>query len=242
MKIYKLNYTLVLLFCGCILYCLNPLLAQQTQENTDWISHYSGHKKLTVSEIFEFSKLINIEMISGKKSSADKLNFSMRYPNDYQFMSMRIDGLKEPTPEILLDFKNDLRITFMKFDNAKMARINQLQGVQNHIALLNVKPRKYKNTGKTSDILGYHTVEYFLDGDEFSGSVWVTKELESDLKKPFADLGLRADYDITGYILKVDGKSKSSNEIMKLNVTGINLNELFQIDCKEYTPVESLGK
>lgn len=216
---------------------------QAQNENTSTaIAHLIGNEEASLTQKFDFLKSVSINFISGSKASPSNLNYTLRYPETESYMAMSISGFSdastESIPEVVLDFDQETRITFMCFGDIKMVRTCTLEGTQKDVSILNLHPGTLRKTGKSQDILGYKSVEYKLSDGDFIGSIWLTASIDEGLKKSFNDLGLKykaADSDSpSGYIMRVDADNKVTKEIMQLSVSDININDAYSIDAGTY--------
>lgn len=222
----------------------------QNENTTKALSRLAGSEEIDLTQKFDFLKSISINVISGSKNSPSNLNYILRYPEFESYMAMSISGLSdegsESIPEIVLDFDQETRITFMSFGDIKMARTSKLNDSQKDISILKLNSGILKKTGKSQVILGYKSLEYKLNDGDLIGSIWLTATLDEDLKKSFFDLGLKynsVDSDApSGYIMRMDANNKNTKEVMQLNVSNINTNDAYSIDARTYmttaSPVE----
>ena len=219
----------------------NQVNAQQ-ENITHVVAHLAGNDEVVLTKKFDFLRSVSINFITGSKTSPSNLNYTLRYPETDSYMAMSISGLSEKgtetIPEVVLDFDQKTRITFMSFGDIKMARTCRLNDSQKDISILSLNPGTLKETGKSQDILGYKSIEYTLHDGDFKGSIWLTASLDEDLKQPFNDLGLEyksADPNLpSGHIMRVDANNKITKEIIQLNVNDINVNDAYSIDAGVY--------
>lgn len=241
MRIYRVSFTVILLSCLCILH-FNYAVNAQEQNDSEWFSQYVDHKKLNLSKSFDFNQLILIDFFNGLKSSAAKISYSIRYPQNSKYMAMHIAGLNDPAPEVVVDFEENVRIVFMEFDDVKIAKIKPAFDARKNVALVNLSSQKYSPTGKSKNILGFQTAEYTLDGDFFAGVVWVSQNMNDKFKQPFSDLGLCMENPLNGYVLEAKGINKTTGEPVKFQVKEMVHDVPYYIDCKEYSSIQRVNE
>lgn len=220
----------------------NNLALAQNENTSNVVAHLAGSEEVILTKKFDFLKSISINFVTGNISSPSNLNYTLRYPETESYIAMSISGLSdkasESIPEVVLDFDQETRITFMCFGDIKMARTCALKDSQKDISILSLNAGTLKETGKSQDILGYKSFEYKLHDGDFKGSIWLTAALDEDLKKPFNDLGLKYksvdSNSPSGYIMRVDANNKITKEVMHLNVSDINSNDTYSIDAGTY--------
>lgn len=240
----KYMKTLVLFIC---VFAFHNLAQAQKENISNVVAHLAGNEEVSLTQKFDFLKSISINFVSGNTTSPSNLNYTLRYPDTDSYIAMSISGLSdegaESIPEIVLDFEQETRITFMSFGDIKMARTCKLSDSQKDISIINLIPGNLKKTGKSQDILGYNSTEYKLTDGDFKGSIWLTASLDESLKKSFNDLGLNyksADSNSpSGYIMRVEANNKITKEVMQLNVSDINTNDAYSIDAGTYVTTSS---
>lgn len=228
-------------------FALHTLVMAQKENNANVVAHMTGDEEISLNTNFEFLKSISINLVTGNEGSPSNLNYMLRYPESESYMAMSISGFSddaaESIPEVVLDFDQRTRITFMSFGDIKMARTHTLDEGQENVSIIDFNPGVLKETGNSEDILGLESIEYILTDGDYRGSIWLTANVDERLKKQFVDLGLKfrgADSNSpSGYIMRVTADNTVTKEIMHLNINEIKTDDVYSIDARTYVTTAS---
>jgi hypothetical protein len=103
-----------------------------------------------------------------------------------------------------------------------------------------VDPYKTYKTGKTKNILGYRCEEYLIEDDNSRVTMWITDDLDKEMKKTymqnatFAGMFAHAYY-TNGTVMEYVTEYKKSGEKTVMQVTDIDLNKRNIISTQGYT-------
>jgi len=223
-------------------FAFHTLVLAQKDKSYSAVAHLAGSEAVSLTKKFDFLKSISINLIVGNTIDPSNLNYTLRFSEKESYMAMSISGLGddevESVPEIVLDFDEDSRITFMCFGDIKMARACLLDDEQKDISIFTLNPVIHKETGKSKNILGYKSMEYIISDGDYKGSIWITPTVEESLKRPFIDLGLKHEgagsISPSGYIMRVDVDNAVTKDVVRLSVSDININDIYSIDARTY--------
>lgn len=166
-------------------------------------------------------------------------------------ISFKEDGQQE---EVLMifDTENSLMLTLMEADGEKTGfAVGFDEETQQAIAESyseaeeeeyegDDNPYNIKKTGKTKKILGYKCDEYQTEDENSSVSMWITEELEKELKKTYMNnanfAGMFAyAYFTKGFVMEYVVVDKDDNDKTIMTVTDIDLDNKTSINTSTYT-------
>ncbi len=106
-------------------------------------------------------------------------------------------------------------------------------------------PYKSYKTGKTKKILGYNCEEYVIEDDNVVSTMWITDDLNKDMRNSymqnstFAGMFIYAYY-TSGTVMEYITEYRNSNEKSVMRVTGIDMNKRSSISTQGYNII-SMG-
>jgi len=214
----------------------------QSKDSASIFAGITSSEKISLSKPIDFEKSLILVHSTGVKSNKTDLEYTLRYPESQDYMSMTISGFPgenpKTKPEILINFDEDKMITFMNFADSKMAMVRNLSETKNGVAILNASYQNLEKTGKSKKILGYSCIEYTFKNPDLEGSVWLAPSIGDEFAQSFSTLGLYVESDPAsnpgGYIMRLKANDINTGEILSLVIKDINQKAPYSIDAENY--------
>jgi hypothetical protein len=209
-----------------------------------------------VKDSYDFEGYIDMSITSYNNDDEEETTNYRTYI-DYETPDYAMENKEEEegTSFMIFDSENQILLTLGDSDGEKTGfaisySLNVSDTIENEELETEDAYAAYK-TGNTKKILGYNCEEYLIENDNDNGVVtmWVTDEMDKEMKKSFMQnstftgLFLYA-YNTKGFVMENIFEDKSSGEKTVMTVTEIDLNKKNSISTKGYeimsmeTPVQ----
>ncbi len=223
----------------------------QVSEVSSVLSDLIGDSTIDLAESYDYDKSITIQLFNESDDSLrHALIYILRFSENGNFMVMIPEQASDSRgkSEMVIDFEKMRMITFLKTAGAKMAVVMPVESAQ--IADMNTLFHKFGTLSKTGEkkiILGHQAEEYRFNSDNESGTLWIGKDFDLNIKKSFSAIGLEIlppKIESKGNIVEVDFRNKSTGTHTKMSLLDVNMSDPYAIITEGYIPTrlpEAIG-
>lgn len=206
-----------------------------------------------IKPMYEFEGFIEMTLTEYEKGNKEedvtvyKTHFD---PDSYDYCMEFREPEGNEKSLIIFDTKNGLMLTLSDSDGEKTGFAMNFTPEQADSIAESISEEEqadaysaYK-TGKTKKILGYSCDEYVIEDDYGITTMWVTKELEKEMKKSymqnstFSGLFVYA-YNTNGVVMENIYEDKENDKKTVMTVTDIDLNKSSSFSTMGYTIIST---
>ncbi|MEX0987036.1 MAG: DUF4412 domain-containing protein [Bacteroidales bacterium] len=204
-----------------------------------------------IKPIYEFDGFIEMTITSEKEDVQDESSLYTTYLDSktLDYGMVFTDPGQDGTSTIIFDMENSLMLTLGETEGEKTGFAisyspDEVSGPaeEEEVEVIEEEYDHYKayKTGKTKKILGYKCDEYRMEDEYEVVTMWVTNELDKDVKKSylqnstFAGLFMHAYY-TSGFVMEYITERLSDNKKVVMTVTDIDMNKRNSIGTDGYT-------